>query len=81
MNNSSNSKRWQDLATSAAQGTLIERWRQTTEWWLGARERCYALANEDMQALRSAAQRWHDLAIRRLGLGPTIGREGEVTRR
>jgi hypothetical protein len=77
MNNVSGCQRWQESATCAAQGTLIERWRRTTEWWLGARERYYTLATADVRALCNAAQRWHDLAIRRLGLAPTLEEKAE----
>jgi hypothetical protein len=72
MHNVSACQRWQESATSAAQGSLIERWRRTTEWWLGARDRYYALATADVMALCNAAQRWHDLAIRRLGLAANL---------
>lgn len=77
MNNVSGCQRWQESATCAAQGTLIERWRRTTEWWLGAREHYYTLATADVRALCNAAQRWHDLAIRRLGLAPTLEEKAE----
>jgi hypothetical protein len=69
MNNRSGSKRWQQSAASAAQGTLTERWRWMTEQWLGARSPYQALsesATADVAALCNAAQRWHDLALRRL---------------
>jgi hypothetical protein len=77
MNNLSACRRWQESATSAAQGSLIERWRHTTEWWLGARDRYYALATVDVMALCNAAQRWHDLAIRRLGLAASLEEKGK----
>ncbi|HEY4772804.1 MAG TPA: hypothetical protein VIH50_07210 [Steroidobacteraceae bacterium] len=77
MHNVSSCQRWQESATCAAQGTLIERWRRTTEWWLGAREHYYALATADVRALCNAAQRWHDLAIRRLALTPTPEEKAE----
>jgi hypothetical protein len=78
MRNATGSGRWQTSATSAAPGTLTERWRRTTEQWLGARARYHALsqtATADVVALCNAAQRWHDLAIRRLALVQALEEE------
>jgi hypothetical protein len=78
MRNDSGSRRWQDSATSAAQGSLAERWRRTTEQWLGARAQYDALsksASTDVTTLCNAAQRWHDLAIRRLALAQRLEEE------
>jgi|HubBroStandDraft_3_1064219.scaffolds.fasta_scaffold2157851_1 hypothetical protein len=78
MHNGSGNRRWQDSATSAAQGTLTERWRKTTEQWLGARAQYDALsktASTDVAALCHAAQRWHDLALRRLALAQALEEE------
>jgi hypothetical protein len=80
MRNGSDSKRWQDSASSAAQGSLTERWRRTTEQWLGARAQYQALsqnATADVVALCNAAQRWHDLAIRRLTLAQSLEEEAK----
>jgi hypothetical protein len=68
-------RQWQNSATAAAQGTLTERWRRTTEQWLGARAQYQALSKSttaDVVALCDAAQRWHDLAMRRLALAQSL---------
>jgi hypothetical protein len=75
MHNGSGSRRWQNSATSAAQGTLAERGRRITEQWLSARAQYHQLsksATSDVAALCNAAQRWHDLAIRRLALAQAL---------
>jgi hypothetical protein len=75
MPNSSGRRQWQDSRTAAEEGTLPERWRRTTEQWLGARAQYQALsmsATADAVALCIAAQRWHDLAMRRLALAQSL---------
>ena len=78
MHNRSGSARWQQSAASAAQGTLTERWRWMTEQWLGARSQYQSLsrtASADVAALCNAAQRWHDLALRRLAFVQNLEQE------
>lgn len=56
--------RWHAAAGQAAQSTLAERWRRTTQELLSIREQYLALRDStqpNVAAIRKAAQRMHDL--------------------